>query len=367
MPIVAILGPRQCGKTTLARMFASAAPQFEWGDNYFDLEDPTALARLQDPMLTLSRLEGLVIIDEIQRRPELYPLLRVLVDRDERRSKFLVLGSASPELLRQTSETLAGRIGHLELTPFDLRETGSDEMSRLWIRGGFPRSFLAESEEGSSVWREEYIRTYLERDLPSLGIDLQPQAVRRFWTMIAHTHGQVFNSSEIGRSMGFSHTTARRYLDILTSTFMVRELRPWFANIKKREVKSPKVYLRDSGLLHRLLGIGSLSALEANPKLGASWEGFALEEVIRAHKARAEDCYFWAVHGQAEIDLLIHQEGKLAAYEFKYADAPKMAPAMASGLEALGISTLTVVYPGNVAYPLSDQVVVKPLSAVVAA
>jgi predicted AAA+ superfamily ATPase len=364
-PVVAIIGPRQCGKTTLARQHATTAFYFSQNDNYFDLEDPTALARLNDPMLALSRLQGLVIIDEIQRRPELFPVLRVLADRPDSKTTFLILGSASPELLRQTSESLAGRIAYLELTPFGLSELPIESMRQLWLRGGYPRSYLAHSESDSFVWREEYIRTYLERDLPVLGINLPSQLLRRYWTMLAHLHGQIYNGSEIGRSLGFSHTSARRYLDVLSSTFMVRELRPWHANLTKREVKSPKIYFRDTGLLHCLLGLGSLREIESHPKLGASWEGFALEEVVRASKARPQECYFWSVHSQTEVDLLIFRRGILTAYEFKYADAPKMTRSIGAAVEALNLSKLTVVYPGEVSYQIDERVDVKPLQVLI--
>jgi predicted AAA+ superfamily ATPase len=358
-PVVAILGPRQSGKTTIAREFG-VYPSL----NYFDLEDPIDLARLDNPKLALSELKGLVIVDEIQRRPELFPILRVLVDRPNNTTRFLILGSASRDLIKQSSETLAGRISHIEVSPFSLGEVSSESIQNLWLRGGFPRSYLASSDRESIVWREEYIRTYLERDLPMLGIQIPSQAIRRFWMMLAHYHGQIFNASELGRSMQLSDTTVRRYLEILCSTFMVGTLQPWFENIAKRQVKTPKVFIRDSGILHSLIGIHSHDELHTNPKLGASWEGFALEEVRRAYHCRDQDCYFWAVHEQAELDLLIIKDGRRLGFEVKYTDSPKVTKSMKSALELLKLDSLTIVCPGAARFQLADQIAVCGIEVV---
>lgn len=356
-PVCGVLGPRQAGKTTLARQYA---------ENYspkpvhiFDLENPFDLSRLDEPYTALSSLEGLVIIDEIQRRPDLFPVLRVLVD--ERPRKFLVLGSASRDLIHQSSETLAGRIGYVEVMPFMLSEV--KDLSTLWHRGGFPRSFLAEIEEMSLYWRKEYISTFMERDIPNLGFKIPPLQIRRFWMMLCHVHGQIFNSSEIGRSLGISDHTARKYLDILVGTFMMRILPPWFENINKRQVKSPKVYFRDSGIFHCLLGIHSQEGIESHPKTGASWEGFALEEIIRKQQARAEDCFFWATQSGAELDLLILKEGKRLGFEIKYGDAPKITPSMKIALEDLNLDHLTIIYPGDKNYSFNHKISVEGLQS----
>lgn len=283
-PVVAILGPRQCGKTTLAKMYAE--PEITRSHpNYFDLEDPIDLARLQNPQLALANLQGLIVIDEIQRLPNLFTNLRVLVDHPIQQQQFLILGSASRDLINQSAETLAGRIAYVELTPFSYHET--KDIEQLWLRGGFPRSFLAKTDADSFSWRQFYISTYLEQDLPNLGIQIPAQSLRRFWSMLTHYHGNIFNASELGRSFGAADTTIRRYLDILTGTFMVRQLQPWQENLKKRQVKSPKIYIRDSGILHGLLDIEDQQQLSLHPKLGTSWEGFALEEVISAHNAKS--------------------------------------------------------------------------------
>lgn len=360
-PAVALLGPRQCGKTTLARDYASRTTRFSPTVNYFDLEDPLDLSRLENPRLALERLTGLVIIDEIQRAPELFPLLRVLLDRPDNSAKFMILGSASRDLIRQTSETLAGRIAFIELTPFALNEIPSDDRDRLWLRGGFPRSFLSKSDEASSEWRREYIRTFLERDIPSLGIEIPTQQLRRFWLMLSHYHGQIFNASEIGRSFGIADSTARRYVDILAGTFVIRTLQPWYENISKRQVKRPKILFRDSGLYHELSGIRNLDDLHTHTKLGASWEGFALEETIRMTGAASEEVYFWSIHQQAELDLLIVNGSERLGFEMKYEDAPRLTRSMAAALETLNLSSLTVVYPGDKTYPLGPKIIVKPL------
>jgi len=353
-PIVALLGPRQCGKTTLARMYAERLS----GSSVtrFDLEDPTDLAALAEPKLALQGLEGLVVIDEIQRRPELFPVLRVLVDRPDNPARFLILGSASRDLIRQSSESLAGRIGYIELTPFQLGETGVQDVERLWLRGGFPPSFLATGEVASLQWRKDYVATFLERDLPSLGLAIAPESLRRFWIMLAHYHGQIVNFSELGRSFGAADTTIRRYLDILEATFMVRLLRPWYENLGKRQVKAPKLYLRDSGLFHTLLGIPERAALLRHPKLGPSWEGFALEETLRALTAEPGDAYFWATHAGAELDLLVHSGVKRLGFEVKYTERPQVSRSMRTALQDLALDRLTVIYPGDRRMQLAERI-----------
>jgi predicted AAA+ superfamily ATPase len=361
--VVALLGPRQAGKTTLARQIAAAGfLPFNPELNYFDLEDPAHVERLRSPKLALEKLSGLVVIDEIQLRPELFPLLRVLVDRTPNPAQFLILGSASRDLIRQGSETLAGRISFVEITPLGLAEAGPDAADALWLRGGFPPSLLAATDEASWQWREAYVRTFLERDIPALGIRIPAATLRRFWTMLAHYHGQQFNASELGKSLATTDTTVKRYLDLLTGTFMVRRLNPWFENIKKRQIKTPKIYFRDSGILHRLLGIANHGQLVTHPKLGASWEGFALEEVIRASGAAEEDVYFWGVHNQAELDLLVLRDGQRHGFEIKYTDAPRVTASQRAALEQLQLASLTVVCPGDASYPLDDRIHVRGLA-----
>ena len=356
-PVVALLGPRQCGKTTLARMIAEREPC-----ELFDLENPVDLRRLSAPMTALETLSGLVIVDEVQRRPELFELLRVLVDRPENPASFLLLGSASPQLVRGVSESLAGRIGFVDLSGFDLLEVGTGSQERLWVRGGFPRSFLAQDDDASLAWRESFVRTFLERDIPQLGITVPSETLRRFWTMLAHYHGQVWNAAELARSLGTSENTARRYLDILSGAFMVRVLPPWFENVGKRQIKSPKVYLRDPGILHALLQIRTLSDLRAHPKLGASWEGFAIEQVVGLLNTR--EVYFWGTHAGAELDLLVTIDGKRHGFEFKYADAPARTRSMMIAREDLGLERIWVVYPGSKKYELDETIRVIPLSSV---
>ncbi|MCC6902082.1 MAG: ATP-binding protein [Polyangiaceae bacterium] len=336
--VVALIGPRQSGKSTLAGQFLRSA---RGGVLSFDLENPLDLARLEQPLLALESHRGWVVLDEVQRRPDLFPVLRVLADR--KRQRFLVLGSASRDLLRQSSETLAGRIVYREVMPFSSREVRDHD--RLWLRGGYPRSYLARSSADSLGWRRAYIATYLERDLPSLGIDVPAALLRRFWMMLTHYHGQIFNASEIARSLQISDKTARRYLDILGDTFMLRLLQPWYENIGKRQIKSPKVYFRDSGLLHALLDLDTRSALERHPKLGASWEGFALEEIQRIGGYASEECFFWGIHGEAELDLLVHRGGRRIGYEVKYSDHPRLTPSMKKALELLKLHHLYVVVP----------------------
>ncbi len=356
-PVVALLGPRQSGKTTLARSYLAAnGLPAEGSPNYFDLEDPTALARLATPKLALEKLTGLVVIDEIQRAPDLFPLLRVLVDRADSPTRFLVLGSASRDLIRQSSETLAGRIAYFEVPPLDLAEVGSTEADRLWLRGGFPRSFLAGSDESSHEWRKQFIQTFLERDIPSLGLTLPPQQLRRFWVMLAHLHGQTFNASEIGRSLQVSDTTVARYLDVLAGTFMVRVLRPWFENVGKRQIKRPKVFLRDSGLLHTLLGIATRDDLLLNARLGASWEGFAVEQVITTLGLDPEATWCWGVHQQGDLDLFTIQGTRRIGFEIKYTESPSVTGSMRAAAETLRLDRLLVVVPGAATFPLAEQV-----------
>ena len=351
--VVLLAGPRQSGKTTLARSIVHpAAPA------YFDLEHPADLARLREPMTALAGLRGTVVIDEIQRRPDLFPVLRVLADRRPVRTRFLVLGSASGDLLRQSSESLAGRIEVVEVGGFSLDETGHLAAERLWRRGGFPRAFLAKTETDSVTWREQFIRTFLERDLPQLGGPLTPATIRQFWTMVAHYHGQVWNHAEPARSLGVSQPTIHRYLDLLTGVFMVRQLQPWHQNLAKRQVRSPKVYVRDSGLLHQLLGIRSQGDLERHPKLGASWEGFIVDAILR--ELRPDEAYFWATHQGAELDLLCIHGGKRYGFEIKRTDAPVLTPSMRIAMADLHLKSLTVVYPGATRYRLAPRVMARP-------
>ena len=354
--VTALLGPRQCGKTTLAREFLQPDSH-----NYFDLEDPESLVRLEQPKLALENLSGLVVIDEIQRKPELFPLLRVLADRQPNPAKFLVLGSAAPELLRQSSESLAGRIETLELSGFNLSEVGAAAMPRHWLRGGFPLSFLADRDEDSAVWRSRFISTFLERDLPASGMGISPVAMLRFWSMLAHYHGQTWNASEVAGAMGVSATTTRRYLDLLTHTFMIRQLQPWHENLGKRQVKAPKIYFRDSGLFHTLAHIKSEGDLLTHPKIGASWEGYAIEEVLRHYQPDQE--YFWATHNGAELDLMIFKDGKRIGIECKRRDAPKLTASMKIAMDDLKLDQLLVIYPGRKAYPLGDSIQVLPLES----
>lgn len=365
-PVVALLGPRQVGKTTLARMYRrSLEAESRREANYLDLENPLDLARLESPMLALQDLKGLVVIDEVQRAPGIFQILRVLVDRDDNPARFLILGSASRDLIGQSSETLAGRISFIEVSPFSLREVGEREYRKLWVRGGLPRSFLADDETVSQQWRNDYVQTFLERDIPSLGIQIPPARLRRMWLMLAHSHGQILNASELGGSLEISEHTAKRYVDILASTFMVRQLAPWFENIGKRQVKRPKVYLRDSGLFHALLGVGDYEQLLVHPKLGASWEGFALEEVIKASGASSEEVFFWGVHQQAELDLLIMKQGRRMGFEFKYTDRPTVTASMEAARELLKLDVLSVVHPTGEGFPLTEQIRAESLAGVV--
>ena len=357
-PAVALTGPRQCGKTTLARMIAADAP----GSTFLDLEGAVDRRRLQTPEQTLAGLSGLVVIDEIQRKPALFETLRVLVDRAGNPARFLVLGSASPSLVRGVSESLAGRVGLIDLSGFDLSEIGPESWRTLWLRGGFPRAYLAPHDRASTLWRQSFVRTFLERDIPQLGITVPTETLRRFWTMMAHYHGQVWNAAELARALGSNEGTARRYLDILTGALMVRALPPWFENVRKRQVKSPRVYVRDTGLLHTLLTLETGEEVAGHPKVGASFEGFAVEQLMSAFEAGG--ACFWATHGGAELDLLITRGGKRYGFECKLADAPGTTRSMRVALSDLGLEHLWVVYPGAEAYALDDRISVLPIAHV---
>ncbi len=352
-PITALLGPRQCGKTTLAQLLKA--------EHFFDLEDPRSLARLDEPQTALEGLTGTVVIDEVQRKPDLFPLLRVLADR-QRAVRYLLLGSASPDLVREVSESLAGRVAYHDLGPLTVDETGVGEWRKLWLRGGFPRSFLADDDTASALWREDFIRSHLERDIPALGISIPTETLRRFWVMVSHYHGQVLNLSELGRSFAVSDHTVRRYLEILCGTFMIRRLPPWHANVGKRLVKAPKLYIRDSGLFHALHAVATPVQLESHPKLGASWEGFAMEQAIRlmgvAHP------YFWRTHTGAELDLVWQAHGTLWGMEFKYQDAPRMTRSIRAVLRDLPLRHLWIVYPGPDRYRLDKAVSVLPVAEI---
>ena len=350
--VVALLGPRQSGKTTLAREFVPADSA-----NYFDCEHPLAAARLDQPWLALERLRGLVVVDEIQQRPDLFPILRVLSDREGTPAQFLILGSASPDLIKGTAQSLAGRVETIELTPFSFAEVGA--MQRHWVRGGYPLSYLAGSEENSAAWRESFVQRFLERDIPQLGITISSTHLRRFWSMLAHYHGQTWNAAEIGGALGVSGHTMRHYLDILCETFMVRQLPAWHENVAKRQVKAPKIFFRDSGIFHTLLGIPDFEALSKHPKMGASWEGYAVEEVLR--KLAPRESYSWAVHHGPSIDLLCFKEGRRLGFEVKYQDAPRLTRSMSAALEILKLDALTVVYPGSARYSLHKNIEVVPL------
>ncbi len=352
-PTVAVLGARQVGKTTLARQLAAS---HEEAATIFDLENPDDLAALAEPMLALAGQRGLVVIDEIQRRPDLFPVLRVLVDRPDLPARFLILGSASPELLRQSSESLAGRITYYELGPLALDEVGPGEFDRLWRRGGFPRSYLAATDAQSAKWRQGFVRTFLERDVPALGIRIPPATLERFWSMLAHYHGDLWNGAELARAFGVSANTVRHYLDVLTSTFVLRTLKPWYQNLGKRLVKAPKVYFRDSGLLHTLLRIDRREQLLRHPKIGASWEGFALDAVTTRLGVELDRCYFWRTHAGAELDLLVDHDGRKLGFEFKRTSAPKITASMHIALDDLGLDRLDVIHAGDRTFPLSERV-----------
>lgn len=353
-PITALLGPRQCGKTTLARQFGS-----DYDVTHFDLESPADQVRLQNPEMMLKSLSGLVVLDEIQRMPELFDILRVVVDKPDSETRFLILGSASPEIIKNVSETLAGRVEFVELSGFNYSEIGTENVKQLWLRGGFPRSYLSESDKDSYAWREGFIQTFLERDIPQLGLSIPATAMRRFWMMLASFHGQIWNASEFARSMGLSDKTVRSYLDILSGTYMVRQLQPWFVNISKRQVKSPKIYLTDSGLLHCLLSIPDNYMLQGNAKVGASWEGFAMEQVIRILELK--DAYFWATYSGAELDLFFILGGKHYGVEFKFTETPQRTKSMIQAVNDLKLEHLWIVTPGEHDYPIDDTISVCPL------
>ena len=357
-PVVALTGPRQCGKTTLARLIV----QDSTSSTYFDLEAEVDRRRLETPEYSLASLTGLVVIDEVQRRPQLFETLRVLVDRPDHAARFLVLGSASPMLVKGVSQSLAGRVGLVDLAGFNIGEVGGPSWRRLWLRGGFPRSYLAPDLSASALWRTNFVRTFLERDIPQLGITIPAETLRRFWTMIAHYHGQVWNSAELARALGANQHTARRYLDILAGAFMVRVLPPWLPNLRKRQVKSPKVYLRDTGLLHTLLGLASEQDLAGHPKVGASFEGFAIEQLLAA--LATDNVYFWATHAGAELDLLFTRSGRNYGVEVKLADAPRTTRSMRVAIADLQLQHLWIVYPGNETYSLDERITVLPVSRV---
>lgn len=359
-PMTVLLGPRQCGKTTLARQLVPTSSL-----NYFDLEDPQSLARLNQPDTALRPLKKLIVIDEVQRRPELFPLLRVLADRRPVSARFLLLGSASPDLLKQSSETLAGRLEIVPLEGLRLADLGAAAQDRHWLRGGFPRAYTPRREVDSVSWRRQFLQTFVERDLPQLGIRIPAMAVRRFWNMLAHYHAQTWNAAELARALAVNESTVRHYLDLLTGVFMVRQLPPWHENLGKRQVKAPKVYVRDSGLLHSLLGIGDRRDLENHPKVGASWEGYAVEEIIKA--IQPDETYYWATYNRAELDLLLFKNGRRIGVECKRADAPVLTPSMRIAMSDLKLDHLYVVYPGEKAYTLGKKIEVVPLSKFVKA
>lgn len=359
-PVVCLIGARQVGKTTLARQVAAQLNAVR----FFDLENPAHVAQLADPMLALEPLRGLVILDEIQRVPDLFTVLRVLSDRPRRPAAFLVLGSASPDLLRQSSESLAGRIHYHEVGGFDLNETGAGSWRDLWVRGGFPRSFVAPTIEESTEWREDFVRTFLERDIPQLGFSTDATTLRRFWTMVAHFHGQIWNGSEIARSLAIGTTSVARYLDLLTSALVIDPLPPWFENLGKRQVKAPKVYLRDSGILHTLLNIEDQSDLLGHPKAGASWEGFALQQVASILELRREERFFWATHGGAELDLLVVRGRRRWGVEFKLTSQPAVTRSMTTALEDLRLRHLFVVHAGTDTFPMAAKVSAVALSRI---
>jgi len=358
--VVALIGPRQSGKTTLARQFVSTESV-----NYFDLENPASLARLAQPMTALGPLRGIVVVDEIQHRPDLFPVLRVLADRKPLPARFLILGSASPNFLRQSSESLAGRIETIQVAGFSLEEIGVPSLNRHWQRGGFPSAFLARTNDDSFAWRQQFIQTFLERDVPQLGFNIPAPALLRFWTMVAHCHGGIWSAADPARSLGIGESTVRRYLDLLTGLLVVRQLQPWHENLSKRQVKAPKVFIRDSGLLHVLLGIRAEQDLLAHPKSGASWEAYAVEEVL--YELEPDQAYFWATHQGAELDLLLLKDGRRLGVEIKRMDAPTLTPSMRIALADLNLEQLIVLYPGSEAYQLEPRVRVMPISSLAGA
>lgn len=353
-PITALLGPRQCGKTTLARMLAD-----QQSSTYFDLESQPDLRRLTNPEMTFASLSGLVVIDEIQNQPALFPALKVVVDKPDNKCNFLILGSASPSLIKNVSETLAGRVEFVDMAGFDLTELGADIWQRLWLRGGFPRSYLAQNDADSFAWREGFIRTFLQRDIPQLGINIPAEAIRRFWTMLAHYHGQTWNASRLASALGINDKTVRAYLDILTETYMIRQLQPWHENIRKRQVKAPKIYFTDSGLLHSLLDLQQLHAITGHPQVGASWEGFAAEQLLRT--LRPSQAYYWATYSGAELDMFFILNGRRYGIEFKFNEAPNKTKSMTTAIESLKLDKLLIIHPGQETYPLTDTITACPI------
>ena len=352
-PVVAIVGPRQCGKTTLARQLVPAD-----SPNYFDLEDPVSLARLDQRLTALRDLTGIVVIDEVQHRPDLFPILRVLADRDDNPARFLVLGSAGPSLLRQSAESLAGRIEYIELGGLQVAEVGPARMSRLWVRGGFPRSFLAATDADSAAWRKAFVRTFVERDVPQWGAVLGAPTLHRLLAMLAHYHGQILNVAELSTALNVAQATVRRYLDLLEQLFLIRQLRPWHENLRKRQVRRPKLYVRDPGLYHHLIGVGTMDALQTHPRIGASWEGFVLEKVIA--EFAPDEAWFWATHNGAELDLLLLAGGRRVGVDIKRVDAPRRTRSMAVALNDLRLDALYVVYPGEMPYGIDDRIAAVP-------
>ena len=355
--VVVLVGPRQCGKTTLARLLLP-----EDSLNYFDLEDPASLARLEEPMTALSPLRGLIVIGGVQRRPDLFPVLRVLVDRRDSPARFLILGSASGDLLRQTSESLAGRMERVMIGGFSLYELGAEVEQTLWLRGGFPLSYLAPTDAESDAWRKSFIQTLLERDFPQWGVRVPAVALQRFWTMLAHYHGQTWNAAEPARVLGVSESTTRRHLDLLSDALMVRQLQPYYVNISKRQVKAPKIYVRDSGLFHQLIGVDSLRTLMTHPKVGASWEGFVIEQVLTT--VNYDEAFFWATHQGAEIDLVLRRGSELLGVECKRTDAPRMTPSIRVALKDLKLARVAVLYPGSKRFPIAQHVEAVPLRTI---
>lgn len=362
--IVCLIGPRQVGKKTLAKAFAELNSSKYSQITIFDLEDPEDLAALTNPKLILSKLSGLIIIDEIQLKPELFPILRVLADDNDLKIKqqWLILGSASRELLHHSSETLAGRIAYLEIKPFSLQEININQKNDLWERGGLPLSFLANSDIASATWRKQYIKTFLEQDIQNLGIKIAPGNLRRFWMMVAHYHGNILNINELSRSLGINNKSIKYYIDILTDTFMLRQLQPWWENISKRQVKSPKIYIRDPGILHYLLNIENHINLIKHPKMGASWEGFALEQIINYYDIENEKCFFWSTHANAELDLLLFHDGKRLGFKFKFSDTPKITKSIRIALEDLKLDNIRIIYPGTKSYYLDEKIKVESIN-----